>query len=291
MCDYRFSNALGYTFEQLADMHNASFSGYVVPITMTPEQVADFWRLNHIDANRCVVMHDAHNTFVGMARMGTRGTRGWCGGFGIVPAFRGTGVSKLLADEMVRIARETGLSMLQLEVLTQNIRARRLYERVGFVVRRRLLGLQIAISALPESGSLSLERLPLETLLSWPEPALAELCWSLEPASLLAMQAEMWAWSGPDGQRNMLVVQRQDSSVRIQAALLQSQFTDTTFAALLRAVGTDAETIQVFNAPEENPLVSHAMRVGFTQWFSQYEMTLACEPIQQPPIASQRAGV
>src|SRR5689334_16073127 len=103
MSEYRFSNALGYTFEQLADMHNTSFSGYFMPVSMTPGQTADFWRTNQIDANRCVVMHDANNTFVGMARMGTRGTRCWCGGFGIVPEFRGNGASKLLASEMVRV--------------------------------------------------------------------------------------------------------------------------------------------------------------------------------------------
>ena len=54
-------------------MHNMSFSGYFMPVSMTPEQTADFWRTNQIDANRCAVMHDANDAFVGMARMGTRG--------------------------------------------------------------------------------------------------------------------------------------------------------------------------------------------------------------------------
>ncbi|HEY7413790.1 MAG TPA: hypothetical protein VH593_01245, partial [Ktedonobacteraceae bacterium] len=73
MHTYHFSNALVYTLEKLSEMHNASFDGYFVPITMTPEMAADFWRMNQIDAQRSVVMHDEAGAFVGMARMGTRG--------------------------------------------------------------------------------------------------------------------------------------------------------------------------------------------------------------------------
>jgi len=115
--NYRFTNALGYTFEQMSEMHNASFSGYFVPIEMTPEMTADFWRLNGIDALRSVVMHDEDGAFVGMARMGTRGKRGWCGGFGIVPEFRGRGASTLLAEQMVKVAREGGLRHYKRECL------------------------------------------------------------------------------------------------------------------------------------------------------------------------------
>lgn len=274
MSNHRFSNALGYTFEQLADMHNTSFSGYFMPVSMTPEQTADFWRTNQIDANRCVVMHDANNVFVGMARMGTRGTRGWCGGFGIVPEFRGSGASKLLAGEMVRIARETGLDMLQLEVLTQNIRARKLYEGAGFAIRRRLLGLEIATSALPAGVIPSIEHLSLETALSRLQQAPTQPCWNLEPASLLTMNVEAFAVSGSDKASNIFVIQRSNNVARIQAALIQSQLTENEFAALLRSIATDVTIIQVFNEPEESPLLKCYVNLGFTEFFSQYEMIL-----------------
>jgi ribosomal protein S18 acetylase RimI-like enzyme len=115
-----FSNALNYTHIQLSQMHNASFQGYFAPMEITAEMSADFWRINQIDATRCVIMHDAHGAFVGMARIGSRDKRGWCGGFGIMPQFRGTGASVLLADQMLRVARESGLKTRQLEVLRQN---------------------------------------------------------------------------------------------------------------------------------------------------------------------------
>ncbi|GHO83110.1 GNAT family N-acetyltransferase [Dictyobacter formicarum] len=274
MHEYRFSNALGYTFEQLAELHNSSFSGYFMPITMTAAQVADFWRTNQIDANRCVVMHDTQGTFVGMARMGTRGTRGWCGGFGIVPEFRGSGASKALATEMVRVAKNSGLTLLQLEVLTQNIAAIKLYERVGFVTQRRLLGLEIATSDLPVGPSSTIERLEIETLLSWTPFYTKWPSWSLELASLLTSNVEALTIAGPDGQINAFVVQRGNDTLRIQAVLLRSQLTATEFGKLLRVLAASCAKIQLYNEPEESPLLAHYKSLGFNEFFSQYDMLL-----------------
>src|SRR6266568_8200029 len=162
--DYHFSDATGYSHIQLAEFHTASFEGYDFPMQITAAQSADFWRANQIDANRCVIMHDEAGKFVGMARMGTRGLRGWCGGFGITPAFRGTGASGLLAAEMVRVARESGLKTLQLEVLTQNNKAIKTYEKVGFARTRRFFGLELETEKLPQVNAGKIEKVAVEEL-------------------------------------------------------------------------------------------------------------------------------
>ncbi|GLV59333.1 hypothetical protein KDH_61600 [Dictyobacter sp. S3.2.2.5] len=274
MHEYRFSNALGYTFEQLADLHNRSFSGYFMPMIMTPAQVSDFWRANQIDANRCVVMHDAQDTFVGMARMGTRGSRGWCGGFGIVPEFRGTGASKLLAGEMVRVARESGLTLLQLEVLTQNTAAIKLYERVGFVRQRRLLGLEIATSDLPVESSGPINSVEPTSLLSWDPFYTTRPTWGLEIASLLTGNSEALTIAGPDDQLNAFIVRRANNIMQIQAVLLRCRLTASEYGALLRALATDCSKVQIYNEPEESPQVPHYLDLGFNEFFSQYDMLL-----------------
>jgi ribosomal protein S18 acetylase RimI-like enzyme len=275
MSTYRFSNALGYSLEQLCEMHNQSFEGYFFPMKMTPEGTADFWRDNQIDARRCVVMHDEAGTFVGMARMGTRGRRGWCGGFGIVPAFRGTGAGKLLAEEMVRVARETGLAELQLEALTQNERAIRLYQRVGFVITRRLYGLEIAPDALPAGAdNLRVERVGLDKALTWMARA-EKPAWGMELPSILAAHTQALAAYAPDGSESGVVVERLGSRVRISIAALHSAFTDTQVAALFRAAAGNAGGIMVYNSPEGSPLLERSRALGFKEIFSQHEMVLA----------------
>ena len=52
--------------------------------------------------------------------LGLRGERGWCGGFGIVPEFRGMGLANWLCEKLVERGRELELATLQLEVLAQN---------------------------------------------------------------------------------------------------------------------------------------------------------------------------
>ena len=272
--NYRFTNALGYTFEQMSEMHNASFSGYFVPIEMTPEMTADFWRLNGIDALRSVVMHDEDGAFVGMARMGTRGKRGWCGGFGIVPEFRGRGASTLLAEQMVKVARESGLETLQLEVLAQNVRAYKTYQRVGFTSTRRLFGFELATTALPASESvLPVEQVAVETLLPW-LAGNTRVCWSCEPATLLASACEAFRLSDTSGRPNALIVQRGHGRVSILAALVQDELTEAELVALLRKAANLENNIYLYNAPEESAMLVRCQALGFTETYSQYEMLL-----------------
>lgn len=273
MSEYRFSNLVNYTHTQLSEMHNTSFHGYFVPMTMSAEASAEFWRTNQIDANASVAMHDQNGAFVGLARTGTRGLRGWCGGFGIAPEFRGTGASTVLAKQMVRVARERGLKTLQLEVLTQNTRAFKLYEKVGFTTTRKLFGLEIATTSLPVAPDIQVEAVPTERLLLDLHKA-DRPCWGLEPTSILCISAEAFVASVPGGGVNGLIVQRGNGKIRILAALCQDELSDATWATFLRHAAGEATGIIVYNEPENSPLLSCYQRLGFTEIFSQYEMFL-----------------
>ena len=273
MNQYRFSDATGYTLAQITEMHNESFSGYFMPATMTTEATANFWRVHQIDASRSVVMHDENGTFVGMARTGVRGKRGWCGGFGIVPAFRGSGASKLLATEMVRMARDSGLTTLQLEVLTQNIRAYKVYENAGFVTTRKLIGLQVGAASLPPGANIQMETTTTEALLPFMRSG-EQPDWERELATILTLQTEAVIASGVDGRVNGLIVRRSGERCQVQAAILQPDFTHAELATLLRSAAADAKTIQVYNEPEGSALLARYLELGFTDFFSQYEMII-----------------
>jgi ribosomal protein S18 acetylase RimI-like enzyme len=277
MREYHFSNAVDYTHAQLSEMHNRSFSGYFFPMELTPEASAYFWRVYQVDANRCVVMHDHAGAFVGMARMATRGKRGWCGGFGIVPEFRGSGASKILATQMVQVARDSGLTTLQLEALTQNSRAIKLYEKVGFTSRRRLFGLTLATDALPDATSdgISLQATTTtpDALLPW-LPNVDKQYWGRELPTLLTLLTEAIIARGPDGQINGLLLQRFDGKIRIFATVLQSRLTNVDLAVLLRQAAANVTEIEVYNEPDDQPLLARYRDLGFNEFFSQYEMVL-----------------
>ncbi len=273
MREYHFSDVLNYTQGQLSEMHNASFQGYFVPLEMTARMSADFWRINQVDAALSVVMHEREGAFVGLARVGSRGKRGWCGGFGIVPDFRGSGASTLLATEMVRVARAGGLESMQLEILAQNVRAIKLYEKVGFVKTRRLLGLEIASAALPAEAAARVERVSLEELL----PAFhrgRRPAWSNELPALLSMNLAAFALVSPGGERDGILVQHANEKMRVVAALLGETVTTPAVAALLKTAAGEAQSVQVYNEAEGSLFLEHCQRLGFGEWFTQYEMLL-----------------
>ncbi len=271
MDQYHFSDATSYSLAQITDMHNASFSGYFFPQIMTSQMTADFWRIHQIDANRSVVMHDQAGAFVGMTRIGVRESRGWCGGFGIAPEFRGRGASKLLAVEMVRVARDTGLKTLHLEVLTQNERAFKVYEGAGFVTTRRLFGLQMQIDRLPVGASIQTQVGPPELLLPW-LAGTERPVWGRELPSLLTLETESILIPDTDGRVNGLLVRRVGERLLVQAAVLQPDFAAAGLVALLRHAAGNATTIQVYNEPEGSDFLARCRALGFEEFFSQYEM-------------------
>ena len=65
---------------------------------------------------------------------------GWRLGMGLLPAVRGQGVGRRLAEAAIAAAKERGAERIELEVFASNKAAIALYERLGFVregVKRR----------------------------------------------------------------------------------------------------------------------------------------------------------
>lgn len=268
--EYRFSNALNYSHGQLSEMINASFQGYFFSMQMTAEMSSDFWRIHQIDGNSSVIMHDQQGAFVGTARMGVRGKRGWCGGFGIVPQFRGSGASTLLAERMIQVARSSGLETLQLEVLEQNSRAIKLYEKWGFRRVRQLLGLELAATALPSGEPVQLEKSTTETFVHGLSQAWKPF-WGGEAASLLTLDAETFALTGS---AHGLMLQKRNDNAVIAAANYPDKLTAEELSTFLRYIAGDANKLQVYNEPDNSPHLKRYQRLGFSEFFRQHEMVL-----------------
>lgn len=274
MSTYRFTTALDYTFVQLTEMHNLSFSGYFFPSDMTPESTASMYRAYQVAPQHCIVMHSEDGTFVGLAKIALRGSRAWCAGFGIAPSFRGKGIGKLLAAPMIEEARKAGAATLQLEVLEQNVAAFKLYRSVGFAVTRQLVGMQIASSNLPRPAStipttpVTLNHL-LPTIITQRQPD-----WEHEIASILATRNDTLMISGLDGIPAALVFQRTDKYLRVLSSTPSTGTTPEEMAALLTAAANGANLIQIYNEPEDSISFRLYKALGFQEFFRQYEMVL-----------------
>jgi ribosomal protein S18 acetylase RimI-like enzyme len=275
MEEYQFARALDYDFRALAGMFTEAFTGYFFPMNMTVEALANHWRLYHIDGARSLVMLDPDGASAGLSLIGARGTRGWCGGFGVAPAFRGRGAGKRLAREMVESARASGLRTLQLEVLSQNDAARAIYTSAGLRVRRHVRTVEIAVAALPDVDDVQASLVATSTPLVAEDALAAEPVWQQELASLLAMATQTTQLTDSAGQRSALVCVRSGASTRVLAASVAGSLTEQELIALLRRAAGDSPRLQLVNCPESSAMLAPCQALGFTEVYSQDEMYIA----------------
>jgi ribosomal protein S18 acetylase RimI-like enzyme len=121
-----------------ADLINAAYAGYDVPMHLTPDSMRSVDALYDVSLPRSVVAH-AQGEPVGMALLSRRGERGWISGVGVVPAWRQRGIGRAMMEAVLGGAREAGIKRVSLEVIIQNTAARALYSGLGFAEQRELL--------------------------------------------------------------------------------------------------------------------------------------------------------
>ncbi len=261
---------------------NASYADYYVPIHLSPES---FERLVARESVR--LEHSAvaiyNREVVGMGLLGVRDCRGWIGGMGVLPRLRGQGIGRRLMQALMQHARQLGLASVQLEVITQNERAFRLYDSLGFVAVRRLLvlirsGADLPPDTAPDTALAKID--PLELI-----PALAALNplrrpWQREAAPLHTIRDRLEGLALRSGSGDILAgcLYRGDSA---QVGILDMAARDTAAGGrilngLLQRF-PDAQ-VSYLNVPQEDPLLPVIQAAGFVETLSQYEMLLSLLP-------------
>ncbi len=259
----------------LLALWNAGYEGYFVPITLTAEQLERHVRCGGIDLGRSLVMRVGDEP-AAFSLLGIDGERGWIGGFGVAPAFRGRGLSYALMREHAARFRGWGLRHVQLELFEQNW-VRKTYEAAGFRVTRRLPYLA---GAAPASGrplpAVSLDdalahhgRLHADFPASWNrEPRFLRLAFPPDGEIVIAGPAER-----PSG---ILLAAPLGERVRIHDAAAED---DATAARLVEALGAlfPARSVIVINEPEGSPAHRALLAAGFAEESAQLEMHWTAE--------------
>jgi GNAT superfamily N-acetyltransferase len=132
-----FEPASAFSLDALADIFTRSFENYFYPGATTGAALAQRVRAEQIDLRHSLVLR-ADEQPAGIALLALRADHAWCGGFGIVLAYRGRGLAHNLAAAMLGQARQAGARACSLEVLTRNQPAFKTYLRAGFQARRDL---------------------------------------------------------------------------------------------------------------------------------------------------------
>lgn len=167
---------------------------------------------------------------------------------GARPAARGLGVAPALLADFLARATDAGAAEVELEVFAQNERARRLYERAGFVVRDELWGVTGRVTPGPP---LALRELDWAETLGWLAEAEAgglEAPHQQTRASLAAgPEQAAWSWGSALVTRQPLP----DAPAIFQlGVVIDRSPAQVDLAALVSALAARHPSIETWRAPQ-----------------------------------------
>lgn len=262
-----------FTIPELTAFWNLGYTDYFTPITFTEEMMQGWIRNGDFDLDHSVVLMEGAE-LVGFSLLGLRGDRGWIGGVGVAPAFRGRGIAyRLFADHMALVKAELDLASVQLEVLTENW-ARKVYERAGMNVMGRLSILQ---GKLPEGGAESAVAEASPLVLLQHHARLHQACpavWQREPGWITKSLPESAAglYTGPaEAPTGFLLYATAGENLRIIDAAAESLESATALVAAL-ASRHPGKNLVSLNEPEGGPIHAALTGAGLTEARAQYDM-------------------
>jgi ribosomal protein S18 acetylase RimI-like enzyme len=133
-----FASAATLPLEQVTHAFNLAFTGYYLPMSQTPDGLAQMMRENDVRLSESAVVY-VNGALAGVGLVGVRQTRGWIAGMGVAQQWRGQGIGTHLLGRLLNRMRAIDLRKAQLEVLDVNTPALTLYQRMGFRTLRSLM--------------------------------------------------------------------------------------------------------------------------------------------------------
>lgn len=268
--------------EAFAELFSRVYSDYYLPLHADADAIDFMVQCFDLDLAESRVLHD-EGAAAGFALLGVRGGRGWIGGMGVVPEFRGRGHGERVMRAVLEEARRLGLSEVGLEVLVQNAPAIGLYRRLGFATVRRLEVWSAPAAPLTEAATagLPISRLEWREAAQWiaaqrsaPEP------WQRQRESLVHFDEKSPALSAtviglPSAPLAMGIHRLTAGRGSILQWALAPQADPAAARALLAQVAQDAATVRCLNAPEGDPVGAALAASGAALEAAQWEMKLA----------------
>ncbi len=275
MAEFQVRAAADWSLAALSALLAESFAGYFYTITDDVPFLAQRIRAEQVDLAHSVVLL-ADDAPAGLALLGLRGERAWCGGFGVVPAWRGRGAAGVLLRGLLAQAQAAGASRFVLEVLTRNIPAIAAYQRGGLSITRDLLivGWSRDAQLLPVAAPTAVcVPVTLHDIL----PVFGRL-----HAVAPAWQRDLPALAAKGDLRGLALREGGEVAAYVLFTARQSNARIEDFAAtsvetgvqVLRALQQQVATIVSVNEPADSPTVGAFDRCGFRENDRQHEMVI-----------------
>ncbi|NJW51890.1 GNAT family N-acetyltransferase [Salinimicrobium oceani] len=189
-------------------------------------------------------------------------------GTGVIPAFRANGIVDKIYAHAFPMLKEKGVETCLLEVICENTRAIRVYQRIGFSIKRKLRSFT---GELPQK--LLAKRLQKRHFSEVLEPGLyceSHYAWENTAAAvkLLKENVVTYALASEDEIQEYIVIDKDHNMIQ-----LESQ--SGKWSELLHAAGTIAKLVKLKNVDAGRmELIKELENLGFKSSVDQFEMQM-----------------
>jgi len=261
-----------YSMQELTSIYNHARSDYLVPMQMTPDQLAEhLYRYDIALEASCVAVDDDGPCGLGM--LGLRDDRAWITRLGVSLSHRRKGAGNLIVAWLVNCARSLTVQVIQLEVIHGNDAARALFESFGFVGFRDLVVLQRhAAAALPPFQDVDTDPLHDHTCAKMLEHYVAGASWVAEPRSII-QSGGLTGFTLPSGRGWLICSVTADHIEHIVVDPNADRATTYLLICHLHALFPGYVTT-VENIPADSRLLPLYQSLGYTVAFRRVEMAL-----------------
>ncbi len=118
--------------EELTGFYNQTRVDYLVPMPMSVEVMAEYVHDFDVVMEHSFVAKDEGGQTLGLGMLGLRDAAAWITRLGVIPNIRRRGAGAALLDGMLDTAEQLGCRQVYLEVIKDNLPARRLFEKRAF---------------------------------------------------------------------------------------------------------------------------------------------------------------
>lgn len=273
------TNTLKHTdMEDLLPVFNEAFSDYDIPISMTAEAFVSHLESLSYSKDDSVGLFEKRR-LVGFLLIGRRGSVAYDAGTGIIPSYRGRGLSHTLIDAAAAHLAARGCTTFVLEVLDTNTKAKNLYQSHGFAIRRNLLCFSAKQDELVGQSDLLLE--PHED--GYRVPSCYESSYQNNDQSVvegLYTCSDIVEKGTRKGVAWYHHTRGSIAQINIEPQYRDENFMKEAIISCARACTT--QTVRILNVDEADTVVINALQAaGFTKFTTQSEMVLILEEQKQ----------
>jgi len=273
-----------------ADIHAAftrAFSDYHIPVKETLQEMAVANMQRDIDYDASFGSFADDGELVGFILCGVRNEDGnlryYDGGTAIVPEWRGRGVGGLLLDTVLSDAKARGAHEFVLEVIQDNLKARKLYESRGFAISRSLRCFRKSLEEIPSMKSYSYTVAApdmdgyLEVCASLSLPCIPS--WQNTNASVVNIFEHLIIRVLIQGVNAVgYFVLHPHTGAIMQISAMGGSPTIYRELLALAKFCTIADMVKCINIDESSPFISFLEEQGWDPYVDQYEMITCFDP-------------